>query len=135
MSVLQSCVEVCKLHSIPISEMLQEHSLEGHTPMYWAIIKRPPPSKRRLECDRDLVTTLLALAEPLNSATASDIQRACVDMCDGELFQQLRQSPSFVRLSGTDQLLLETSVAPDEVQVKEMGTSGTESPPRDKAQK
>lgn len=119
-SVLQSCIEVCKLHSIPLSDMLQERSVENHTPLYWAIVKRPPPSKRRLERDRDLVTMLLALAEPLTSATVSDIQLACVDMCDGDLFQQLRQSSSFSRLSGTDQLLLETSVAPDEVQVRDV---------------
>ncbi|KAK7691941.1 hypothetical protein QCA50_005346 [Cerrena zonata] len=123
-SVLRSCVEVCKLHSIPLCDMLQELSVEGHTPIYWAIIKRPPPSKRRLERDLDLVTTLLVLAEPLNAATASDIQRACVDMCDGELFQHLRRSPGFIRLSGTDQLLLETSVAPDDVQVRDV--SGNE---------
>ncbi|CAL1711671.1 unnamed protein product [Somion occarium] len=60
------------------------------------------------------------MAEPLTDASVSDIQLACLDASDAELFQQLRRSPTFARLSGADQVLLDTSVPPDEVHVRDV---------------
>ncbi|KAI0074876.1 hypothetical protein K474DRAFT_1664980 [Panus rudis PR-1116 ss-1] len=113
--VLDSCIEACKAHDVPFSELLQETSLEGHSLMYWAIVKRP--QQRKME-EPDLVAVLLSLAEPLSDSAVYDLQCACLDASDGELFQQLRRSPAFARLSGADRLLLGPSVPPDDVQVR-----------------
>lgn len=117
-SILQSCSEACNAHGLSLSSILQEKAIEGHTALYWAIVKRPPepPSPN----DNDVLTGMLALAEPLTDATISDIRLACLVTSDQRLFQRLRRSPAFAPLSGSDQMLLEASVPPDEVIVEDV---------------
>ncbi|KAJ7714359.1 hypothetical protein B0H16DRAFT_1667211 [Mycena metata] len=121
-SVLQSCVEACASHGISISTLLQEKSVEGHTPLYWAIIKRPRPSKAESAPDEslDLLTALLAFSTPLTPSTTSDVRLACLLMSDQELFRQLRAAPEFAPLSATDALLLDATSPPDDVAVEDL---------------
>lgn len=117
-AILKSCSEACKVHGISLSSILQEKFIEGHTALYWAIVKRPPePSGPD---DSDALTGMLALAEPLSAATISDIRLACLVSSDQDLFQQLRRSPAFAPLSGPDRMLLEAAVTPDEVIVEDV---------------
>ncbi|KAJ7759223.1 hypothetical protein B0H16DRAFT_632633 [Mycena metata] len=120
--VLQSCVEACASHGISISTLLQEKSVEGHTPLYWAIIKRPRPSKAESAPDEslDLLTALLAFSTPLTPSTTSDVRLACLLMSDQELFRQLRAAPEFAPLSATDALLLDATSPPDDVIVEDL---------------
>ncbi|KAJ7116083.1 hypothetical protein C8R44DRAFT_855254 [Mycena epipterygia] len=100
-SILQSCAAACAANNLSLSAVLQEKSVEGHTPLYWAIIKRPAADAN------DLLTALLTLSSPLNPATTSDVRLACLLTSDQALFQQLRASPIFAPLSTTDALLLD----------------------------
>lgn len=118
MAILQSCSEACAAHGLELSSILQEKTIEGHTPLYWAIIKRPPEPPTAH--DRDVLTSMLALAEPLSSTTLSEIRLACLVASDQTLFQRLRRSPAFAPLSGSDQMILEASVPPDDVVVEDV---------------
>ncbi|KAI9509151.1 hypothetical protein F5148DRAFT_1348509 [Russula earlei] len=41
-SVLGNCAETCRAQGLSFSGILQEPFVEGHLPIYWAILKRPP---------------------------------------------------------------------------------------------
>ncbi|KAJ8074592.1 hypothetical protein PM082_015495 [Marasmius tenuissimus] len=100
---------------MPFSPLLQEKSIEDHTPIYWAIVNR----NKKLELEPDLLMSLMAYAGPLEPATISKIRLACLITSDQALFQRLRLSPEFASLSGTDQLVLSGGMVPDEVEVLE----------------
>jgi hypothetical protein len=115
--ILDSCAEACDAYDISFSSILQEKSIENHTPIHWAIIKRPsePPNPE----DHDLVTALLTRSAPLKPSTISDIRLACLLTSDQALFQRLRLSPAFSPLSGTDEMLLGASILPDTITVED----------------
>ena len=97
--------------------MLQEPSVEGHTPIYWAIINRPSPPEPD---EPDLVSAMLSHAAPLTDATVDEIRLACLHTSDHALFQKLRRSPAFSPLTGTEEILLGGSVPVDDVDVADV---------------
>lgn len=114
--VLESCVEACRTYDLSFSSILQERSIEGHSPLYWAVINRPsePPNPET----RDFLTALLRHAAPLSDAAISELRLACLQSSDQVLFQRLKRSPAFSPLSGTEVMLLGESIAPDDVEVE-----------------
>ena len=116
--ILDSCSEACDAYDISFSSILQEKSIENHTPIHWAIVKRPsePPNPD----DHDLVTALLSRSAPLKPSTIADIRLACLLTSDQALFQRLRLSPVFSPVSGTDEMLLGESILPDTIEVEEV---------------
>lgn len=116
-SILRNCSEACETHGLQFSVVLQEKSVEGHTPIYWAIVKRPP---QPTSSDPDLVSALLSLAAPLNDTTLSEIRLACLQNSDQILFQRLRRLPAFAPLSGPDEILLGGTVPPDDIGVQDV---------------
>ncbi|KAF7308764.1 hypothetical protein MKEN_01075500 [Mycena kentingensis (nom. inval.)] len=122
-SILKSCAEACSANGLSLSALLQEKSIEGHTAIYWAIVKRPAVATTSADASPpsslDLLTALLSLAAPLTADTISDIRLACLLTSDQALFQRLRSSaPDFSPLSPTDQLLLDASSPPDSILVE-----------------
>ncbi|KAJ7701575.1 hypothetical protein B0H17DRAFT_1195352 [Mycena rosella] len=116
--ILESCSEACLTHSISMPALLQQPFIEGRTPLYWAIVKRPadeaePPSFEA----PPLVRALLTYSAPLKEATITEIRLACLHTADQRLFQCLRLSPDFEALSHKDQLLLGVRVPPDTVTI------------------
>ncbi|KAJ7654448.1 hypothetical protein DFH06DRAFT_1282352 [Mycena polygramma] len=116
-SILKSCADACATNGLSISTILQEKSVEDHTPLYWAIVKRPAESSEPQE-GADLLTTLLSLSTPLTAATMSDVRLACLLTSDQALFQRLRNSPEFAPLSPTDEMLLDATIPPDDITVE-----------------
>ncbi|KAJ7504306.1 hypothetical protein B0H11DRAFT_1710234 [Mycena galericulata] len=117
-SILNSCAQACSTNNLSISAVLQEKSVENHTPLYWAIIKRPPESTEEDGQHPDLLTALLGLSTPLTPATVSDVRLACLLMSDQALFQRLRTSPKFAPMSATDEMLLDATMPPDDIVVE-----------------
>lgn len=100
------------------SSILQEKSIEGHTPLYWAIVKRKPDESVDDGTQvQDLLTALLSYSAPLAQATVFDIRHACLISSDQPLFQRLSQSPDFASGSAVDELLLGVTLPPDDVEV------------------
>ncbi|KAJ6591482.1 hypothetical protein DFH09DRAFT_974570 [Mycena vulgaris] len=121
-SILKSCADACAANNLSISSVLQEKSVEGHTPLYWAIIKRPAEPAEKDGQDLDLLTALLALSTPLTPATTSDVRLACLLMSDQVLFQQLRASPEFAPLSAMDEMILGATMPPDDNVVEDVAS-------------
>ena len=107
--ILDSCSEACAANGINMPNLLQQAYIEGHTPLYWAIVKRPADESeaQRSSSEADLpplVRALLAYSAPLKPATVIDIRLACLHTCDQWLFQCLRCSPDYPALPDKDQL-------------------------------
>ncbi|KAI0683997.1 hypothetical protein BC835DRAFT_1392290 [Cytidiella melzeri] len=116
--LLQNCQETCAAHGLDFSLILQERSVERHTPIYWAIIKRPHEDAN--PSGIDLVKEILSMASPLSEDTISEIFLACLTNSDQKLFQRLRRTAAFAGLSGSDEMLLGGNVPPDDVLVEEV---------------
>ncbi|KAF8513534.1 hypothetical protein JB92DRAFT_2923183 [Gautieria morchelliformis] len=90
-SVLQSCLEACQSRGLSFQSIVSEKFIEGHCPLYWAIIKRPATSS---EDDDDRVQLFdILLSIPLDSTTRSEAYLACMLSSDQVLFQRLRHTP------------------------------------------
>lgn len=124
LAILESCADACAGYDLALSALLQLKSIEGHTPMYWAIVKRAPDNDDEEEKEEhakaglDLLTALISYATPLNPNTIADIRHACLLTSDQLLFQRLRMSPEFSPLSGTDEMLLGANIPPDAIAVE-----------------
>jgi hypothetical protein len=117
-SILQSCAEACKSNDISLASILQEKSIEGHTPLYWAIVKRSPDDRQDESTQvPDLLTSLLSFSTPLSPFAIADIRHACLITSDQPLFQRLRQSPDFNSGSAIDEMLIGVTLPPDDVEV------------------
>jgi hypothetical protein len=63
---------------------------------------------------------ILSYSAPLAQQTMSEIRLGCLHIGDQTLFQNLWRSPEIAALSGSDEVLLGTSVTPDTVEVQEL---------------
>lgn len=115
--VLDSCAAACARQHVSLSSILQERSIEGHTPLYWAIIKRPVRRAPHREIILDEVSQdppeedaviwkLLSLSAPLTSYTLFEMRQACLATHSNDLLQQLRRSSLAFPLSGSEKMLL-----------------------------
>lgn len=118
LGVLESCADACKTYDLSLSSLMQEKSIEGHTPIYWAIINRPslPPRPE----DPDLLSAVLSHAAPLTDATVDELRLACLHTSDHALFQKLRRSPAFSPLTGREELITGGSTPVDDVDVEDV---------------
>jgi hypothetical protein len=121
MSTLSACGRACKRGGLDFSTVLQEASIEGHPPIYWAIVNRDVASgSRGLEPD-SLVAAILAACRPLSPASLAAIRVACTMASDNVLLQELfRLIPPLSHISTRDALLLSPANEEDRVDVDEM---------------
>jgi hypothetical protein len=120
MSTLSGCARACERGGLDFSTVLQETSIEGHPPIYWAIINRDVASgSRTLEPD-SLVAAILAACRPLSPASLADIRVACTMVSDNVLLQELfRLIPPLSHISTRDALLLSPANEEDRVDIEE----------------
>ena len=122
--VLSSCADACATHDVSFSDILQQRYIEGHSPVYWAIVKRLPDNHPGVEVNQgpDLLTALISYASPLKEEMITEIRQACLATSDQNLFKRLRQSPGFARMSAVDQMLLGVKTPLDEIEVEELSS-------------
>ncbi|KAF9555361.1 hypothetical protein CPC08DRAFT_642960 [Agrocybe pediades] len=118
--ILQSCADACASRDISLSSILQEKAIENHTPLYWAIVKRPPDERQDGVDGVDLLTALISYATPLTQQTIAEVRLACLVTSDQALFQRLRLSPEFAPVSKVDQMLLGATIPPEEIELEEL---------------
>lgn len=104
MDVLDSCVAVCARQQVSLASILQETSVEGHTPAYWAIIKRPSFADGQTD---EALIKLLELSAPLTQHTIHELRLACLATHSNSILQRIRSTPSIFPFSGTDCVLLQ----------------------------
>lgn len=102
LGMLESCVVACEQQQVSLVSILQEKSVEGHTPAYWAIIQRPPSADEQSD---EVLMKLLALSAPLTQHTIYDIHLACLVAPSNSLYQRIRTYSSIFPLHGTDSVL------------------------------
>ena len=136
LALLGNCADTCSSQGLNFSAILQEPFVEGHLPVYWAILKRPTataagataaaPAKTDhmtpTPSDPDaLVLAILDASFPLNAVTVADARLACVTVSDNALFVRLGQRyEAFVPRCGTDKVLLGGTDAVDPITVEEI---------------
>lgn len=129
-SVLTSCAEACNAQGLNFSALLQEPFVEGHLPVYWAVLKRPVvPIKadhRTPAGDPDaLVLCILDASLPLSAQSVADARLACMTVSDNALFVRLGQRyEGFSQRLGTDKMLLGRADTVDSVRVDEPPNGG-----------
>lgn len=107
LSILDSCAEGCAAVGISLSSVLQDKSIEGRTPLYWATVKLAGPSADSATSgERALVSALAAHSMPLRPGTISEIRLACVAASDNALYQEFRGLQGFGVMSGADRMIL-----------------------------
>ncbi|KAI0302517.1 hypothetical protein BC826DRAFT_965857 [Russula brevipes] len=130
LSVLRNCAETCSAQDLSFAALLQEPFVEGHLPVYWAVLKRPAaPVKadhRTPARDPDaLVLAILDASLPLAPQSVADARLACMTVSDNALFVRLGQRyEAFSQRSGTDRMLLGGADAVDAVRVEEPSGAG-----------
>jgi hypothetical protein len=118
-STLSACAQACDGEGLDLSTVLQEMSIEGYPPIYWAIVNRSVASERGMAPD-SLMAALLAACRPLSPATLTAIRVACTMASDNVLLQQLfRLIPPLSHISTRDALLLGPANEEDRVDVDE----------------
>ena len=119
-SILSSCAQTCENEGLDLSTVLQEMSIEGYPPIYWAIVNRAVASESGGMTSDSLMTTLLAACRPLSPATLAAIRVACTMASDNVLLQELfRSIPPLSHISTRDALLLGPAKEEDRVDVEE----------------
>ncbi|KAG1895316.1 uncharacterized protein F5891DRAFT_674503 [Suillus fuscotomentosus] len=106
--ILASCASALPPSSF--SALLQQPILEGHTPIYWAILNR----------HTHILPDMLQYAGPLNNACVADIRLACLASGDQLLFGKLRRGElPFITTLRADALVLGSTSA-DDIDVHEV---------------
>ena len=117
--ILDSCAAGCAVNGVSFLDILQERYIEGHTPLFWAIVKRVPDDYLETgDQGPNLVTALISYSSPFKEETITDIRQACLATSDQNLFKRLGQSPGFARMSPLDQVILGSSLPLDEIEVE-----------------
>ncbi|PCH35646.1 hypothetical protein WOLCODRAFT_107625 [Wolfiporia cocos MD-104 SS10] len=120
--ILEGCSEACRSYGLSLSSVLQEPSIGGHSPIYWAVVARPPgPYDPTIP---DLIDTFIAYATPLSSTGLSEIRLACVHNSDQVLYQRLRDITVISPMSHTEELLLGGRHARDKITVQDSPDDG-----------
>lgn len=116
--VLKGCADACRVYGLALATLLQEQSIEGHTPIYWAVVKCSPGP----DCTfaHELLSAFLDHAAPLTESTLSDIRHACLENPDQALFQWVRRHPAITPLFGASEVLFSGAVPEDDVRVDEL---------------
>ena len=120
LGILQSCAEACNSHCVSLSDILQEKFIEGHSPLYWAIVKRRQPDTYEELDDTtmpDLLDALIKQSSPLDFDTMLELRQACLATSDHSMFQRLGILPHFSTTSGVDRAIL-GATSPDNVTVE-----------------
>ncbi|KAK7051213.1 hypothetical protein VNI00_004713 [Paramarasmius palmivorus] len=117
-NVLGGCSEACVIHSLSLSDILQEKFIEAHTPFYWAVVQRPTSSDSRGAMP-DLLRELLSFGTPLTEETRSDIRRACLMVNDQGLFHALRSTKDYMPASVSHNMIFGGRLPPDEIVIED----------------
>ncbi|KAG8946218.1 hypothetical protein FRC04_011964 [Tulasnella sp. 424] len=94
--IIQSCIDACEARGLSFANIVQERSIQGHTPLYWTIVKNvysakeePPSSSDRKPNLETLFDILLSF--PLTLEAYADALQACLLTSSHSTFLRLRK--------------------------------------------
>jgi hypothetical protein len=126
-AILESCAEACRSRGLSFQQLVQESSIQGHTPLYWAIINHslaPPPVKLSGGSNNTVTLFDMLTSFPLNMGTYDDALQACISTSSHDAFLQLQKHDPALQdpTSGFDRTINEPAFVEDTVEV----TNGVE---------
>ncbi|KDQ12122.1 hypothetical protein BOTBODRAFT_56983 [Botryobasidium botryosum FD-172 SS1] len=119
-SILLSCADACRARGSHVSfeTLMQEPSIESHTPLYWAILKQQrQPDNRDDSATVGVIEVLLSF--PLTPATLVEARQACLLISSHDIFQRIYRAQRSFAAGPADMLNL-ASLPPDDIQVKSL---------------
>jgi len=123
-SILLSCAEACRARGSHVSfeTLMQEPSIESHTPLYWAILKQKRQSENRSveeenSASAGVIDVLLSF--PLTPTTLVETRQACLLISSQDIFQRIYRAQRSFATGPADMLNL-ASLPADEIQVKSL---------------
>ncbi|KZT52590.1 hypothetical protein CALCODRAFT_441317 [Calocera cornea HHB12733] len=121
--ILQSCLSACRARGLSFEDLVQRNFIDGHTPLYWAILgsRKRHPDNSSIDGAHSVLDFLVSF--PLSDATTLDACQACMLNSDNELFQRLRLSPGFTRTTFADTVITD-GVANEPVLVEHIPNAG-----------
>ncbi|KAG9002794.1 hypothetical protein FRB94_004740 [Tulasnella sp. JGI-2019a] len=104
--IIQSCIAACRARGLSFEKIAQERSIQGHTPLYWSIVKigsalkshstpaSPRPQNLSPSDSNTNMSELLSVfdvlaALPLTQDTYSDAIQACLLISSHTMFERL----------------------------------------------
>ncbi|KAI0030864.1 hypothetical protein K488DRAFT_87359 [Vararia minispora EC-137] len=121
-SVLDSCAEACAAQDLSLAEILREPFIEGHTPIYWAVLVHDGASEGQADTLAELLLAHALAAPTPAPGLADDVRAACTLASDDALWRRLRERfpPLEPSLVGSDRLILASArgLASDEATVE-----------------
>ncbi|KAF7307791.1 hypothetical protein MKEN_01139200 [Mycena kentingensis (nom. inval.)] len=102
--ILHSCNHVCAAYGISLPDLLHRQFIDGHTPLYWAIVRRPHAQRlplpdvekqkrfesRMVKDFPPLIREILSYAAPLSSDAKEDASKACLRAGERWMLECLR---------------------------------------------
>lgn len=122
LGIISSCEGACETNDVSFSDIIQGPFIEGHSPLYWVIVKGFPGVHPDSVHQPDLLSAFLFYATSLQEATRTEIRRACLETSNQNIFSRLRGFPGFATMFPTDGLLLGVKTPVDEIEVVECTT-------------
>jgi hypothetical protein len=119
-TIFEACTQACEKEDLDVSTVLQEMSIEGYPPIYWAIVNRSVAAEGSGVSPDSFVLALLKACRPFSPTTLAAIRVACMVASDNVLLQRLfRSIPQLSPISTRDALLLGPANEEDRVDVEE----------------
>ncbi|KAF9015819.1 hypothetical protein BDZ89DRAFT_1166589 [Hymenopellis radicata] len=106
LDIVSHCARACVAHSIDFGAIIQRHSMEKHSPLYWAVVNGR---------DDSLVLALLRHACPVSDAAQSDLRWGCLVAGSTVLFDAISHE-LHAQMNYSDRMLL-TNAPPDVAKV------------------
>lgn len=91
--ILDSCSTACAGYALPFAPLLHERFVEGHSMLYWVIVKRPTSDEQD---ENALLRSMISRAQPIPASTLDEIRAACLVSSDHRLFRR-HIAPSTLR--------------------------------------
>ncbi|KAG9018982.1 hypothetical protein FRB90_007562 [Tulasnella sp. 427] len=93
--IIQSCIDACQARGLSFANIVQEPSIQGHTPLYWTIVKNVYSAKDEPSSSSDSQPNLetlfnILLSFPLTLEAYADALQACLLTSSHTTFLRLR---------------------------------------------
>ncbi|KAF8915943.1 hypothetical protein CPB85DRAFT_1217286, partial [Mucidula mucida] len=121
-SMLANCATACESASLSFTSLVQETSVEGHAPIYWAIVTHDADSDRHTPSR--LISGILRHSLPLDETSRLEIRSGCLLTKNQALFGHIRSMEAYTPLPSGGIMLLGEDFRPDSITVEESNSAG-----------
>ena len=111
--IVSSCASTCHSNRLDFSCILQERSIEGHSPIFWAILSRYNSFRNLsfmphnlVEQTKQFLIWFLSHVTQMTVVGRAELRSVALVVADNDLLQRLHALPGVNQLSGIERVLL-----------------------------